>query len=327
MTQFVKFLQPKVFISLLAMLTTTIVFGQTNYGNFSTGSFSNNNVGIGTSPEYYYKLSVTGFNAIKAQTTASGSAIYAIANNSNAKAISGYSTSGYAGYFVGQSYFSTRVGIGVNPTSLQGHEQLAVRNGSITVDGEGNGFLVNPGGSVNDWGTRWYGLFEGDQTKLDLATGSNAYHDPVLVNGFYGIGFRTVDGKMTMNANGAVTIGLDDSEIELIADELSYNLQYSLFVRKGIRTEKVKVDNHGSWPDYVFADTYQLPTLQEVATFIAQNHHLPNVPSAEMVEKEGIDLGEMNATLLQKIEELMLYTIQQQEAIEALKEEVEALKK
>jgi len=96
--------------------------------------------------------------------------------------------------------------------------------------------------------------------------------------------------------------------------------QYKLFVKNGIRTEKVKVDIAASngWADYVFKKDYKLMPLKEVEHFITNNGHLPEVPSTEEAIKNGIELKEMNILLLKKIEELTLYTIEQQKRIEAL---------
>jgi hypothetical protein len=68
------------------------------------------------------------------------------------------------------------------------------------------------------------------------------------------------------------------------------------------------------------------PSLTEVATYIEENKHLPNVPSAAEVEQNGVDLGEMDKILLQKVEELTLYVIQQQKQIEALQSELKKSK-
>jgi len=65
-----------------------------------------------------------------------------------------------------------------------------------------------------------------------------------------------------------------------------------------------------NWPDFVFGKDYKLPSLSEVEQFVTQNQHLPNVPSAAEVEANGVNVGEMNAKLLQKVEELTLYIIQ-----------------
>ncbi|SFD51398.1 hypothetical protein SAMN05518672_102253 [Chitinophaga sp. CF118] len=66
------------------------------------------------------------------------------------------------------------------------------------------------------------------------------------------------------------------------------------------------------WADFVFADDYKLPPLMEVENYIKSNKHLPEIPTTKEVEKDGIDVGEMNKKLLQKVEELTLYLIQQQ---------------
>ncbi|WP_175623174.1 hypothetical protein [Chryseobacterium schmidteae] len=100
--------------------------------------------------------------------------------------------------------------------------------------------------------------------------------------------------------------------------------QYKLFVKDGIRTEKVKVDIAASngWADYVFAKDYKLMPLKELDQFINSHGHLPEVPTTEEAIKNGIELKEMNILLLKKIEELTLYTIEQQKRIEALENKV-----
>jgi len=103
---------------------------------------------------------------------------------------------------------------------------------------------------------------------------------------------------------------------------------YLLFVSQGIRTEKVKVDiaaNNG-WADFVFAPDYELMPLAEVEAFIKENQHLPEVPSAKELEENGMDLAEMDKIQMQKIEELTLYTLEQQQEIQSLKAENEMLK-
>jgi len=87
---------------------------------------------------------------------------------------------------------------------------------------------------------------------------------------------------------------------------------YDLIVGKGILTERVKVavKNSADWSDYVFAPEYELKPLSEVKKFIAANNHLPDVPCADEIVTNGLDVAEMDALLLKKIEELTLYTIQ-----------------
>lgn len=76
------------------------------------------------------------------------------------------------------------------------------------------------------------------------------------------------------------------------------------------------------WPDYVFEKDYNLLSLEEVERHIKEKGHLPNIPSAKEVKKNGFSLGEMNRKLLEKVEELMLYTIQQEKRIKALEDKL-----
>lgn len=73
------------------------------------------------------------------------------------------------------------------------------------------------------------------------------------------------------------------------------------------------------WPDYVFGSSHRLMPLGEVEDYINANGHLPEVPSAAEAEAEGVDLGEMNRLLLQKVEELTLYVIDLQKQLDELK--------
>lgn len=131
--------------------------------------------------------------------------------------------------------------------------------------------------------------------------------------------------KTGLMANPIETVRINkDGKVGIGTSNLTEG--YKLFVKEGIRTEKVKVDVAGQngWADYVFEPTYKLLTLFQVESFIKENKHLPDVPSAKEVEEDGIDLGKMDATLLKKIEELTLYVIEQNKRIEL---QTEKLKK
>lgn len=100
---------------------------------------------------------------------------------------------------------------------------------------------------------------------------------------------------------------------------------YKLAVEGKIGAREVKV-TLASWADYVFNKEYKLMSLASLETFIKKNNHLPNIPSAQEVKDNGgIDLGEMNRKLLEKIEELTLYVIELKKENEAIKEEVKEL--
>ncbi|GHE56694.1 hypothetical protein [Roseivirga thermotolerans] len=98
-----------------------------------------------------------------------------------------------------------------------------------------------------------------------------------------------------------------------------------LEVNGTIRSKKVKVEA-SPWPDYVFSSDYKLRPLKELEQFVQQNQHLPEVPSAKEIEINGQDLGDIQAVLLKKIEELTLYLIDENKENEALKKENQDLK-
>jgi hypothetical protein len=118
--------------------------------------------------------------------------------------------------------------------------------------------------------------------------------------------------KVRINESGNVGIG-------------TTNPTNKLDVNGTIHSKEVKVDMNG-WSDFVFKKQYDLPTLEEVEKHINEKGHLENIPSEEEVLKNGINLGEMNAKLLQKIEEMILYMIEQNKKVQELKKENENFK-
>jgi hypothetical protein len=114
---------------------------------------------------------------------------------------------------------------------------------------------------------------------------------------------------------------------------------YTLAVGGSAIATSMTVKLQGNWPDYVFKPTYHLPLLSELKTYIDKNHHLPEIPSAQEIAKDGLNLGEMNKVLVKKAEELTLYLIEkdhkqqddenaiktQQEEINQLKQQVQLL--
>ncbi|MET3018757.1 tail fiber protein [Flavobacterium hydatis] len=114
----------------------------------------------------------------------------------------------------------------------------------------------------------------------ELATrGGNYFTGNQIIHGDVGIGTSSPDAKLTVAGN--------------------------------IHAREVKVTvNAGVVPDYVFANDYKLKSLEEVEEYIKQNSHLPEIPSAQEIEKNGLMLAEMNLSLLKKMEEMTLYMIE-----------------
>lgn len=100
---------------------------------------------------------------------------------------------------------------------------------------------------------------------------------------------------------------------------------HKLAVEGSVGAREVKVQAIG-WADFVFKNDYNLPTLAEVEKHIKEKGHLENIPNEKEVLENGINLGEMNSRLLQKIEELTLYMIEMKKEIERQNEEIEKLK-
>jgi len=102
---------------------------------------------------------------------------------------------------------------------------------------------------------------------------------------------------------------------------------YALAVNGSAIFTKVVVKTYSTWPDYVFSAEHRLLSLDSVAAFIQQNHHLPEMPAADSVEKNGLDLGNNMALLLKKIEELTLFLIQQNKELDAQKVKIDRLER
>jgi len=115
----------------------------------------------------------------------------------------------------------------------------------------------------------------------------------------------------TLDLNGVIRVGTTTSG------------SHKLAVEGSIGAREIKVEAFPSWSDFVFERNYDLPTLKEVEDYIQEKGHLKDIPSAKEVEQNGFFLGEMNSKLLQKIEELTLYTIKQEKKIKEQSSKIE----
>ena len=127
-----------------------------------------------------------------------------------------------------------------------------------------------------------------------------------------------IDNTGEMRVQGNLGVGL--------ASTTAIPANYKLAVGGDVIAERVVVKLQTAWPDFVFKKNYGLRPLSEVEAFINQNNHLPEVPSAAEVADKGIDVGAMNAKLLQKVEELTLYLIEMKKENEKQNQEIEKLK-
>ncbi len=212
-----------------------------------------------------------------------------------------YNQTGNNNVFIGHA-------AGIGPDDLSANNRL--RNSYLgafagrNATGSGNVFLGFQAGITETENNRLH--INNSETRVpliygDFSSGQLGINTTSLVSNMaLSIGGNaTVDGNFI--TNGKISIGTD-------VDDPGYD-----FTVKGkIHVQEVKVDLLGAIaPDYVFYDDYNLKTLEEVEAFIVKEGHLPNIPSANEMQKNGVNLKEMNLKLLEKIEELTLYILEQ----------------
>jgi hypothetical protein len=189
------------------------------------------------------------------------------------------------------------VGIGTNDT----YKMLTV-NGDVSLANYNNSGGGNTGNGMS-------GLEILGMNQIPTRRGISLDSDPNGSFNFFinsnqttsSFNFKNGNGTpttlMTIMGDGNVGIGTEDTK------------GYRFAVNGNMIAEEVVVKLYANWPDFVFAEDYQIKTLSEVEQYIDEKKHLPGVPSEKEVKENGINLGEMDAILLRKIEELTLYII------------------
>ncbi len=203
------------------------------------------------------------------------------------------------------NYFPPNGNVGIGITSPQTHLHIRSNvSASATVQSQSsNAYWVADIGGNNGGGLQILNLGVPKSFVYWGNGGAQPSRFGIWVNG---------SDRLVIRNNGAVGIGT------YVPDT-----SFKLSVNGKIKAKEIKVDT--GWADFVFENDYNLPTLQEVEDHIKKKGHLKNIPSAVEVEKNGIFLGEMNAKLLQKIEELTLYLIEQDKQNKEQEERIEKL--
>jgi hypothetical protein len=252
-----------------------------------------------------------------------------------------------------------RVGIGTNTPQVPLHSVGTFNMIQLRMERKGNyeGYC-DLGGSNGDFRV-WSGGY--DQNHKFVVTGDRGYvgigtlapnyalevngHMMVRSNNYVHMGVERPDsdGKITMGVSSGGQEGFlcSKGELKFLTNAVTAPKMYidkygnvgigttklndRLEVNGTIRAKEVKVE-HANWPDYVFSRDYALRDLGDVEAFIQEHQHLPGIPSQEEVEKKGVGLGEMDRKLLEKIEELTLYVIQQNKRIKELEVQNNELK-
>ncbi len=205
----------------------------------------------------------------------------------------------------------------IRPTDVQIGNNLII-NGNLEVKSQSAYFDYNHG--LVFGGSR-YNFLRADASGTEAMKLAYAGSVSILIdsdNSGVSSKFRILSNNTSVASGSELLIIKEDGETTINGDT---------FVQGNIETKKVKVTvTPGTVPDYVFKHDYELRSLSELERFITKNSHLPNIPSAKEVETNGQDIGEMQLKLLEKIEELTLYVIEQNKEMAKLKQEVKELK-
>ena len=240
-----------------------------------------------------------------------------------------------------------------------GSEFFALQNGNgdpiLNASESGVVSVTNPGGSL--WLTSNYGLLSINSinTAGTFSTQSSSINPAVTVaSGSDIVPDIRLDGHGHLTMGGDFRIYLDDnnngsnklelynsihSEIfsvsesgRVIGTSLGLGTSaipsgYLLAVNGKAICEELKVQLDSAWPDYVFEDDYEFTPLEDLEDTIQSLGHLPGVPSADKIEKDGLEVGEMQRVMMEKIEELTLYVIELQKVNEGLQTQINDLRK
>lgn len=298
-------------------------------GNGSTGA---HNTGIGylamQSNTGGQRNTVFGSQALRLNTT--GNDNMAFGFNSMSK-----NTTGSNNVAVGFSSlpnnttgtFNMAIGAGALSANVGGSRNVGVGYASNFKNVTGN----------NNVAIGFYSLFEGNGTSNNVAIGTeagrnNVGNDNIFIGKSAGSNETGSNKLYLANSSTATPLVYGDFSVKYVtigdisptlrSQGIANNSGYNLLVKGGILTEKVKValaQAGTDWADYVFEEDYKLMPLNEVEQHIKLNKHLPNVPSAEEMVANGLDVAATNKMLMEKIEELTLYVIDLNKEVQKLK--------
>ena len=191
--------------------------------------------------------------------------------------------------------------VGIGSTNPQEDLHIFNKSGTAYIQALFESSTSSAGIQLKNNGNQIWEIQNG--TKNDATTGNDFFiydrssqQHRFLINsgnGYVGIGTTTPDAPLTVAGN--------------------------------IHAREIKVTATAGGADFVFADDYALPSLQEVKAFVKENKHLPEIPSAAEMEADGLHLAEMNIKLLQKVEELTLYMIDKDQQLKEQEQRLKAL--
>ncbi|NNF33463.1 MAG: hypothetical protein HKN68_05110 [Saprospiraceae bacterium] len=192
--------------------------------------------------------------------------------------------------------------VGRGPIGLAPYDAFIIKkDGKVVIDGNTFNSQLKVTG------------YENDGTIGTLEIISEGSTDTLRIDG------NEIDGinAFVLNANSKQFIGIGTDSIAA---------GYQLGIGGDIAVEEVRSQLQNKWPDYVFQEGYKIPTSTHLAEYICEHGHLPGIPSAEEIKKDGLDLGEMQRLMLEKIEELTLAIIEMEKKVKVLEAEAKKIK-
>lgn len=283
------------FVAFLVAAILPLTAQNTNLGNNSgTGGTDNSNFGVSAGQNTTTGGDENTFVGYFAgQTNTTGIRNTFMGSNTGANSTGSRNTflGSYAGELNTNGVNNVYMGFyaGRNSTSGSRNVYIGKDAGVWNITGSDNVFL-GFGSGKNETGSH----------KLYI---DNNYNATPLMYGDFSTNKLGINTKNLINSLGAIDLSA-----------------YSLYVKGGTIAEEVRIRT--GWADYVFDNDYKLMSIYEVADFIEENGHLPNIPSAETVENEGLELGVITTKQQEKIEELTLYVIQLQKQLNVLKKKL-----
>lgn len=325
-----------------ALFTTAIGYGALAGNNTGVANLAIGSQSLQANTTGYTNIAI-GHNALQSNTT--GYLNTAIGS----EALKSNSVGGVANLAVGsQALYSntsgnTNIAIGVNAlyTNTVGNLNTAIGFEALKLSTSNGNTAVGAQALNKNTGATNVGI--GNNTLLNNTAGSNNIAigfeagsantgSNNMFLGYQAGSTETGSNKLYIaNSNTATPLVYGDFSTKYLAvgevaaadRAAATSGGYRLLVKGGMITEKIKVAVAGSsdWADYVFEPSYKLMSLDKVEAFVKENKHLPNVPSADEMSKNGLDVTQTTAKLMEKVEELTLYIIELNKEIKKLKED------
>jgi hypothetical protein len=298
-------------IFLLILISAVGVTGRAQWQGSSTVQyFTGGNVGIGTSSPAI-RLHVSGGHVAASNSDMSGfvqlwadNALIWKVGNANGGFRMGTASDLGANSWNELARFSDNgnFGIGTQSPSFKLELKTTTQGDGLKIGYTTTGFVRLHPNSIQ---AGWYNPItqQGDAGLIYGGTNVDAG-----TPGFIVAPWSATQGGIRLDAHGNVGINTANTN------------NYQLAVNGSAIFTAAFVKPYANWPDYVFDRGYALPSLTNVSSYIRQHHHLPDLPSADSIQTKGVDLGGTQAALLKKIEELTLYAIDQDKAINELKD-------